>query len=277
MEQQGIRAAVSPQEKLLIDSDTNWNVYKKPLVSVDGDATRLYGIFRSDNGGFLSGVGERYTPLQNTELVDLLYQAAGECGVNINRGGHLGGGKRVYYQIDLGQNRVGGSDLKRYLTALNSHDGQTPIGFGSSSIVVVCRNTFFMALQDVSRVRHTPNSHLKLQVIVETMKIAIEQERSLIQTFQNMSGSSVPSVVDDDFLREILGVEENTRSDNRLALLKSAIPTETQIHGETKWALFNAVTRFTNHLDKVKDVRHSIVEGAGYRINNRAFEFIQTL
>jgi uridine phosphorylase len=273
---QGITEVLSPQQQLLIDSGTNWNVVKKPLVSLDGETTDVYGIFK-DDGKFLSAVGSRYTPLQNSTLVDMLYTAAGENGVQIHRGGSLSNEKRVYYQIDLGETRVGGSGLKRFLTALNSHDGQTPIGFGSSSVVVVCRNTFFRALQQVNKTRHTPNSHEKLQLIVETMRIAIEKERELITSFQEMSGTAVPATINDDFLREILGITENTRSDNRLSLLKSAIPIEEATHGQTKWALFNAVTRFTNHLDKTKDLKRSIVEGSGFQINNRAYDLISVI
>jgi hypothetical protein len=41
---------------------------------------------------------------------------------------------------------IGRSEVKRWLTCLNSHDGSTSVGFGSSNTVVVCQNTFFRAL-----------------------------------------------------------------------------------------------------------------------------------
>jgi phage/plasmid-like protein (TIGR03299 family) len=270
------------KEKLTVDemltiSNTNWNVVKEPLVTKEGWTTDSYGIFREDTGEYLSTVGARYTPTQNKTLLEQLYLAAEYANVSIARGGFISRGKRVFYQLGLGEDTIGGSKMRRWLTALNSHDGQTPLGFGTTNVVVVCQNTFFRALGEVDKVRHTPNSHDRLSLIVASMSQAILEENTLITQFKEMSGLYIPEKLDDDFLRDILGVEENTRSDNRLRKLKEAIASDVKIHGNTQWGLFNGVTRFTTHYDNSKDRARSIMEGSGYKINNRALELIPAM
>ena len=261
-------------EDMLTMSNTNWNVVKKPLVTTEGWTTDSYGIFREDTGAYLATVGNRYTPTQNKDLLNLLYQAAEHANISISRGGTISSGKRVFYQLGLGDDKIGASEIKRWLTALNSHDGQTPLGFGTTNVVVVCRNTFFKALGDVSRVRHTPNSHDRLSIIVQTMSDAILAENQLMVKFKEMSDTYVPAALDDDFLRDILGVNENTRSDKRIDLLREAIAQDVKIHGNSQWGLFNGVTRFTTHMDNVKDRSRSVMEGSGFKINNRGLELI---
>ena len=261
-------------DDMLNMSGTNWNVVKKPLVTEDGWSTDSYGIFREDTGKYLATVGNRYTPTQNKDLLELLYKAAEHANIAISRGGTISKGKRVFYQLGLGEDKIGNSAIKRWLTALNSHDGQTPLGFGTTNVVVVCRNTFFKALGDVSKVRHTPNSYDRISIIVQTMSDAILAENQLIVKFKEMSDTYVPATLDDDFLRDILGVNENTRSENRVNILRAAIAQDVKIHGNSQWALFNGVTRFTTHMDNVKDRARSVMEGSGFKINNRGLELI---
>ena len=261
-------------DDMLNMSGTNWNVVKKPLVTEDGWTTDSYGIFREDTGHYLATVGNRYTPTQNKDLLDLLYKAAEHANISISRGGTISKGKRVFYQLGLGEDKIGNSAIKRWLTALNSHDGQTPLGFGTTNVVVVCQNTFFKALGDVSKVRHTPKSHDRISIIVQTMSDAILAENQLIVKFKEMSDTYVPATLDDDFLRDILGVNENTRSENRVNILRAAIAQDVKIHGNSQWALFNGVTRFTTHMDNVKDRARSVMEGSGFKINNRGLELI---
>lgn len=261
-------------DDMLDMSGTNWNVVKKPLITEEGWTTDSYGVFREDTGKYLSTVGSRYTPTQNKDLLGLLYQAAEHANVGISRGGIISQGRRVFYQLSLGDDKIGASSINRWLTALNSHDGQTPLGFGTTNVVVVCRNTFFKALGDVSKVRHTPKSYDRLSIIVQTMSDAILSENQLIVKFKEMSDTYVPTALDDDFLRDILGVNENTRSDKRVDLLREAIAQDVKIHGNSQWALFNGVTRFTTHMDNVKDRARSVMEGSGFKINNRGLELI---
>jgi hypothetical protein len=267
------------KEQLLTASHTDWTVEKRPLFGPNGEPTSGYGIFRQDNDRCLGLVGGKYTITQNHEVVEMLMDAAGSVNIPAVRGGCLGMGERIYYQFQLPEVTIGGSKNLRYLTGLTAHDGLTKIGFGATNVVVICQNTFFQAFKDCEAVKHTPNHKERLAGIINSLRASMFAEEQTIQRMIQMSNTVVPSKIDDDFLFEIIGGHlESTRSTNRLNDLKAAMSTEYAAHGESAYGLFNAVTRFTNHMTPYKDIdakRKALMFGAGARINQRAFDIIE--
>lgn len=267
-------------QELLTASKTDWTVEKKPLFGPNGETTNGYGIFRADNNYCLGLVGGKYTITQNHEVVDMLMNAAGAVNIPAVRGGALGMGERIYYQFQLPEVTIGGSKNLRYLTGLTAHDGLTKIGFGATNVVVICQNTFFQAFKDCEAVKHTPNHKERLVGIIKSLRESMSAEEQVIERMLKLSTTNVPEKIDDDFLFEIIGGHlESTRSTNRLNDLKAAMSTEYTSHGNTAYGLFNAVTRFTNHMTTYKDIdakRKALMFGAGARINQRAFELIES-
>ena len=267
------------KEQLLSASQTDWTVEKRPLFGPNGEPTTGYGIFRQDNDRCLGLVGSKYTITQNHEVVEMLMDAAGSVNIPAVRGGCLGMGERIYYQFQLPEVTIGGSKNLRYLTGLTAHDGLTKIGFGATNVVVICQNTFFQAFKDCEAVKHTPNHKERLAGIINSLRASMFAEEQTIERMIQMSNTVVPSKIDDDFLFEIIGGHlESTRSTNRLNDLKAAMSTEYAAHGESAYGLFNAVTRFTNHITPYKDIdtkRKALMFGAGARINQRAFDIIE--
>lgn len=263
---------------LLNSSGTNWTVEKKALFGPDGEPTPAFGVFRTDNNRCLGIVGAKYVPTQNEEILDMLLEAAARVNISGERGGMLGLGQKVYYQFPLQDVKIGGSYNKRYLTALTSHDGSSPIGFGATNVTVVCANTFYMALRDSQRVRHTKNSHGRLAVIISQLQNSLTQEEQFIEKLIELSKINVPETVTDDFILNIIGGDvANSRGKNRLNDFRRAITTEYETHGNTAYALFNATTRFTNYMMAHKDMeakRESLIHGSAYSINNKGLELI---
>ena len=265
-------------EQILEQANANWSVTKETLYGPQGQATQGFGIFRSDNNQCLGIVGSKYTPTQNREIAETLYEAAGQQNLQISRAGMLGNGQKVYFQLALPDVRIGGSDSKRFLTALTSHDGSAPIGFGTTNVVVVCANTFFSALKDMERVRHTANSKTKIAIISNQLRNSVFQEEQLIETMIQMSNTTIPTKITDEFLLSIIGGDEEfTRTKNRLNNFRVAMTTEFNTHGETAYGLFNAVTRYTNHMLTYKDIeakRNALMSGIAFRTNQRGFDEI---
>lgn len=266
-------------ERILTESNTNWNVAKYPLYGPNGEPTPAYGVFRTDNQNCLGVVGDRYQVTQNREVLELLLEAASQVNVNVERGGFLKGGSKVYYQLGLPDVTIGGSQSKRFLTALTSHDGSSPIGFGATNVVVVCANTFFAALRDVEKVRHTTNSRSKLVQIINQLRGSMSQEEQMIERLVTLSRTNIPEQITDEFLLEIIGGdEETTRTKNRLTAIKAAMVPEFNTHGNTAYGLFNAVTRYTNHMINYSDIeakRNSLMTGVGFKTNSRALDLIE--
>ena len=267
-------------QQILTQAKADWTVTKHPLLGPEGQITPGYGIFRDDTKECLGVVGSKYTPTQNSHMAEILMEAAGRNNVKIERAGMLGHGHKVYFQISLPDVRIGGSDSKRFLTALNSHDGSAPIGFGATNVVVVCANTYFAAMRDMTRIKHTANSGIRLQEIMAKMKTSLDQEERMIERMIEMSNTTISKdAITDDFLISIIGGDDETsRTKNRLAMVKSALVPEYSNHGETAYAVFNAITRYTNHMISYKDVeakRNALMSGVGFRTNQKAFDIIE--
>lgn len=266
-------------QKLLTQSNTDWTVSKRPLFDADGNPTNGYGIFRDDTDKCLGLVGSKYTITQNSEVVDMLLEAADQVDIPAVRGGYLGEGQRVYYQFSLPDVEIGKSNTKRYLTGLTAHDGLTKIGFGATNVVVVCQNTFFQAFQDCEAVKHTPNHKEKLAGIIKSLKLSLFQEEAMVDDLIKLSRVTVPTKVTDEFLISIIGgMVDAPRTQNRLSDLRQAIGTEYSTHGENAYALFNGITRFTNHMMNYKDIdakRKALMFGSAAKINENGLTIIK--
>lgn len=262
--------------EFLTDTKTNWTVSKRPLFDTNNNPSGGYGIYRDDTNECLGLAKERYTVIQNSEVLDLLIEATEQVGIKSQGGGVIEKGKKVYYQFPLEDVTIGASTTKRFITALSSHDGSSPLGFGATNVNVYCSNTFFRAMQDLSKIKHTATYRERLEPIIRNLQASLLEEQTVIDNLVKLSQITVSNNIDDDFLISIMGGDiESTRTKNRLDLVKSAINVEENVHGKNYFSVFNGITRFTNHLTNYKDLdakRKSIVYGTGYTINNNAYE-----
>jgi hypothetical protein len=264
--------------QFLTDTKTNWTVSKRALFDQNNNPSGGYGIYRDDTNSCLGLAKERYTPIQNSELLDLLLEATSDLNIVTQGGGVIENGKKIYYQFPLEDVTIGASTTKRFITALSSHDGSSPLGFGATNVNVYCANTFFRAMKEMSKVKHTSSYKDKVQPIIENLRASLMEEQTLIDNLQALSGISVGGTIEDDFLLSIIGGDsESTKTKNRLDLVKSAINIESNVHGNNFFSVFNGITRYTNHLTNYSSIdakRKSIVYGTAYQINNNAYDKI---
>jgi len=263
----------------LIETKTNWTVEKKQLISIDGLETDRYGVFRNDNNKCLGVVGKGYQVYQNYQLTEELYRATERLGLVIDNGGSLNDGKYVFYQIPLPDQYIGKSDIKRNITALNSHDGTKALAFGFTNTVVICTNTFYKAYNGLSKVRHTKNYQDKIDGIIYQIQDAIEMEKNLIDVYKLMSEIECEKNHIDKIKKNLFGglKAESNILKNKIENFDQAMQIEFNDQGETLYGLFNTVTRYTNHYDSKKtkdDFNTYIMNGAGSRINNEAYNTI---
>lgn len=275
--------------ELLEATGLNWTVNKLALTGPEGEATESYGLFRNDNGKWLGTVGPRYTPMQNHELASTIIDACQGVGIEAKRGGQLSGGRRVYLQAALTDEYIGKSGVKRYITALNSHDGSTAIGFGATNQVVICENTFHMAYTsgDLTKFRHTPSAKERINAAMLQLRSALAAEQQLMDNFKRMADTGLKEDMVTKVLERIIkrgfaveGNEEiSTRKRNQLVNLNGAIERELNDEGRTLWGLFNGITRYTNHIAAPKngseaDRMEYLMSGGGYKLNAIAYEEI---
>lgn len=273
--------------ELLEQTATNWTVNKLPLVSQDGLPTESFGIFRNDNNLWLGTIGKQYEPIQNFEIAETLIATTDEIS-NSHKGGLLNNGKKVFYQTEIDPVAIDRDEVKRYLTILNSHDGSSSIGFGFSNTVVVCQNTFYKAMKDVQKFRHTTSAKERLEIARKQVREILLAENDVIETYKRMADKKVTNnaikmVVADlfDFKPEDFEnpVEDfSTRKVNDISKFKEIMDAEFASHGETLWGLFNAVTWKTNHVDSKRyNQLENVMIGSGYKKNNSAFKILSDL
>lgn len=268
---------------ILEATQTNWRAKKLPLVSSpDMLPTGSYGMFRSDNNSWLGSVKDRYVPMQNADLVTFLLQATDMLELEVKRGGSLDGGRRVYYQIELPSEYIGKSDVKRWVTGLNHHDGSRSIAFGSSSTVVICKNSFHRAYRELQKVRHTGNSYTIVKQLALDLRERIEADNGLMTTFKRMADIPMRDEMVERVINKLFKVQESDRLSelhgkrrNNIESFADSLTTEIQLEGKTVWGLFNAVTRYTNHhaAPKQDDKKESyLMVGRGAVLSNLAYE-----
>jgi len=269
---------------LLTDTKTNWGVTKKPLACPDGYPTESFGIYRNDNNLWLGTVGKQYELMQNATLAENIIEASSEISEKF-RGGELYGGKKVYYQAQLPDTAIANDTIKRYVTGLNSHDGSSSIGFGFTNTVVVCQNTFYMAMKEVNRFRHSASSHQRVEVAREEIKRTLKAENALMNNYKRMADTKISNAVTKRVIADLFGFQEDdfdkdtkdfsTKKINDLTKFKEILESELNSHGQTLWGLFNAVTWKTNHQDVKKGKGlENVMVGSGYRKNLNAYNII---
>jgi hypothetical protein len=267
---------------LLERTDLNWEVSKEPLFAGDGTPTSSYGVFKKTSRQHLGTTGERYEVYQNWQMAEALLAASNEVGVTFDRGGQLNAGKKVYLQAELPSAYIGNSDVKRYITALNSHDGSSSIGFGSTNVVVICQNTFHKAYHDVNKFRHTSSAVERIKIMAKDMNNVILQDQMMVQNFQEMAGTTLREELIEKVIRKIFTVDGETlqrdlttQKKKRIESFADALSTEIRLEGANVWGLFNTVTRYTNHIASPEQSRTEyLMTGAGFRMSNLTYDML---
>jgi phage/plasmid-like protein (TIGR03299 family) len=270
--------------ELLEKTGLNWEVSKEPLISlVDQSPTRVFGTFKKTSRQFLGAVKSRYEVYQNYQLAEAIVTAADSINVTYDKGGEMKRGKRVFLQATLPDEYIGKSVVKRNLTALNSHDGTTSIAFGSSNTVVVCENTFFRAYKDLSKFKHSVNAPQKVKALAMDMNAAIRADEALMNNFKLMSDIRLEDNMVDKVINKIFKInghpqdDISTRKKNIIETFNSALDTEIKLEGNNLWGLFNAVTRYTNHIASPDDDGSRldyIMAGGGYKLSNMTYDLL---
>jgi hypothetical protein len=284
--------------EVLTATGLNWSVRKETLTTESGiilpDA---FASTRSDNNGYLGVVGDRYEIMQNSELVSIAYDSGKEVfstdlqlthpwnnsetlgSFGNMGGGSLKGGSRVYVQLELPELYIGKSGIRRYITLTNAHDGTMSLGFGTSNQVICCANTFAIANKDISKIRHTASMQQKVDEAIKSLRNVLQFEDKQMEVFEIASGRAFEKKHIIDIVNAVFGdtmkksaVDTSSRTKNQMAALSNDINTSIDEQGETLWALFNAVTRYTNHSSSSRDKDYSLMFGNDAAINERAYK-----
>jgi phage/plasmid-like protein (TIGR03299 family) len=239
----------------------------------------------------LGVVGNRYTPIQNSEAFDFLNVLADESGAVFETAGSLGNGERVFMTMKFPDTMtLGGVDLiDNYIMAVNSHDGSSAFTVAVTPIRAVCTNTVRLALNSAKAkisLKHTSGATQKVQQARETLGIVWKYQEAFQNEVELMLSQKFTDNDYKKFIEVIIpepkGKEVTERQKNSVERTRAELmglwnaPTQ-QIVANTRWAAYNAVVEYA---DWVKPVRggddkdalraEKIILGNGEKIKEKA-------
>jgi phage/plasmid-like protein (TIGR03299 family) len=271
----------------------DWKVNKERMFLEDGTPTNHFAVVREDTREVLASVGKNYTLFQNSDMLALVRNVAEFTDAPVHKAGYFSNGKKVFIQlaspVKLDGIGINNDTVRFYSTCLNSHDGTTPVSWGSSSVTISCMNTFNASMKSLKKqgmsVRHSAGTINPLLEQIMYYKQAFDESvdasygiadkmyfMSKAEVTSRQVTAFIDSVFDVDFSSTNLD-SINRKKFNRAVELREAVMSEMAQKGHTAWGMFNGVTKFTTHLsNKNQDVRDSSkMVGPNIILDNSAF------
>lgn len=129
-----------------------WEVVKVPaLYTFDGqtqESADTFLIVRKDTGAELGSVGKKYKPIQNEQGFDFLDDVLAEYGARYETAGAIYGGKKVWMQARLPQQRFEvqkGDMIDAFAMFTLDHTGSEADKCFATTQRAVCANTYRLA------------------------------------------------------------------------------------------------------------------------------------
>ena len=261
----------------IIQAGLDWQVELRNMFIPfeDGQAVEVsdkFAVVRKTDRKYLGVVGERYEPIQNSEMFSIMDSLvkAGEGAVTYETAGSLKGGKVVWMLANMGEMQVKGFDpITSWMLCSSSHDGSKTLRIIPTTTRVVCWNTLTLATniskrngnrtQEV-RIRHTKNASISLEQsrkvlgVVSKAHADFKEEANHLASrqlktkdFHSMLDILFPSTSTKDEKGDLIQVVSkiNTTKRERIEELfaNGAGNSDSRVAG-TMWAGLNAVTEY---------------------------------
>lgn len=259
---QGLLSAKECIEK----SGLNWRVGLHHLMTVDGyPVPGSYAVMREDTKEVFSVQSDGYMPVQNEEAFWAFDSVVGSGKAIYDTAGSLKGGRIVFVSALTSEFEVVPGDLvKQYLLLSNSHDGSLAFRMGFTDVRVVCANTHGMALSRLGEKgfthKHTTNIGNRVYEASQVLGFMNKARETVEEEYVHLAGLYPTPDEIDDVLAKLWPVkkEESERSEenaqkSREGVLKLYNESPTcNIPGMegTGWALYNAMTEFSQYTSK---------------------------
>lgn len=297
-----VEAAMTAEEAIAA-AGLDWEVKMAPVYvhNLKGQVQKVEGKFavqRVTDGKVFNILGNYYTPVQNREAFAFFDGVAGAGGARYETAGSLRGGERIWImaRVNNGIHILGEESEKvdTFVALMNCHSGYSALQMYISKVRIVCMNTLRMSLSTASNrfyARHTSGVFDRIAeaqeilgiVSEDTIKFEAQAERLatlqlppaemplLLMAAFHTTGAKELKNVYAPVAREFKKVEE----------LYETSPTlqNPKIKG-TKWAAFNAISEYTDHVrdyrgkDKDDARLNGIWLGGGAAIKDRAWDYL---
>lgn len=269
-----------------ITNDLSWTVSHRPIFFTGKNGEQLpvterVAVVRDDNDAYLGSVSPNYETVQNEDLLRLINPMVEEGLLTIENMGYLNNGARVFAQAIVNKEfQVIGEDYKGYITLLNGHVGNASVAIGTSSVRVICGNTFSMAYQGLGeKYRHSEGVNerfLSSDTVVNFVNGAMKKYSEYVEKLAttNCTHAQFRKAVEEIYQKEVKDMRASF-----VDQLNNLFYNGRGNEGRTMYDAFNAITEYgSNYSRKSDSGRFNYVNfGAGAQVNRRALAVLNEL
>lgn len=251
----------------------DWTVSKQKVYTKNGKITEIpkwNAIVRDDTHKPLGIVKSRHTPIQNADCFDFMDALAGEGKVMYDTAGALRGGRHVWMAAKIeGKDFTIGKDDKheQWLLLVNSHDQTYSLMVQWVTVRVVCNNTFTAALGNTRnqvKIRHCANWKDKAAQAKSVLGLADDYFAEMQKTLQSFGTVDATPALAAEFTKLLFPARDK---DGKALEINAPASPQTEgyrsvvqrlfnrpsagTYGQTRYDIFNAVTDYADHFQKV--------------------------
>lgn len=296
-------------EKAWVASGLDWNVdlfdlYARPKTTPQNgivphliQASQFKAVVRTDVNEILGVVKNKYQPIQNKNLFEMVEPFLNECKAIWHTAGAIKEGRWVWVLAKLPDDLiVGRNDLiNQYLLITNSHDGSQSLRCRFTPIRVVCSNTLQQALlptEGLVKVSHVGNVTQRAGKALEALGLIRQYTDAFKERAELMLQRSMNEDAIDVFLKQVLGMKTQGLELSEF----EAVENEDRVHGKLKifnrlkelvevgagtdisgvrgslWGTYNAVTEYVDHKQsKINKLQDIWLSGYGQQMKEKAW------
>lgn len=295
-----MNAVQTQVQKILVENGLDFEIQKVPLFAFGKNfetiETSYFGLLNTKSGEVINSVKEGYTISQNAEVVEMVMRGIAPFSdkLDVSFGGALNGGRKVFLQLKIeGKKKVGNDTLTQYVTIIDSNDGSTSLSIGIGDVCMRCQNQFFKFYKaGNAKFRHTATIEQRIKEIPMLIEIALNESLRQIELYNKFVSTPVTRSLANQMIKSIIGydreftamdelVKKSTKAINILDAISTDIETEFNQVGLNAWALLGGITRYTTHTQSVpkreNSRNESLMSGGGYKMNQKALDFVTEL
>jgi phage/plasmid-like protein (TIGR03299 family) len=248
----------------IVEAGLDWKVKLKDLYytsdttfGAEHKAPSHYATVRTSDESCLGVVGNRYTPVQNSEAFNFMDALVGSGEAKYETAGSIADGKIVWIlmKLDSLENNSFQPDMfEPYVLLSNSHDGSSALKVTMTPVRVVCQNTLRMALNGASQqfsMRHTSGIAGKVQQARETLNFVSKYYEAFQDEVERLINKEVTnaefnSIMEKLFPRPSDEEMEKPRTANNYERIVSDITKNWngELHKGSAWGVINAFNSY---------------------------------
>lgn len=284
--------------EILNSARVNWTVSKRPLYLGDGRAMpNTFALVRDDSDAPLATVGRVYQVNQNTvglSAFDRLVEAGYLKGYS--NAGVFSGGRLAWIQAEMNAFSIGPDEMRGYLALTISHGSRMTDRWCPSTTRIVCRNTFMMSRDAANgglTIGHTAKGAVEFQSAVARIHAAADMLAMFKAKGEALFRRPMTTVAARVFATELFPsshfaegkAEVSGRLDGMRGKVIDLFDNGTGVHEirGTRWAAFNAVTEYADHVRSTRRTNGNDTEdsrlssawfGSGAELKQRALDLL---